>query len=79
MLPTDFQIAEFAHIVEDANNAPLLIHCASANRVGAMWTMYRILDGVPPKIAFEEGRTIGLQPDREAEIRTWLAVRTPTK
>ena len=77
--PTDFQIAEFARIVEDANNAPLLIHCASANRVGEMWTMYRILDGVPPKIAFEEGRTIGLQPDREAEIRTWLAVRTPTK
>lgn len=34
MLPTDFQIVEFARIVEDANNAPLLIHCVSANRVG---------------------------------------------
>ena len=78
-LPTESQIAEFARIVEDARNAPLVIHCASANRVGAMWTMYRIWEGVPPEIAFEEGRTIGLQPNREAEIRTWLAVRTPTK
>jgi protein tyrosine phosphatase (PTP) superfamily phosphohydrolase (DUF442 family) len=79
MLPTDLQIAEFGRIVEDARNAPILIHSTSVNQVGAMWTMYRILEGVPPEIAFEEGRTIGLQPDREAEIRTWLAVRTPTK
>ena len=59
-----------------------LMHVARTNglrQVARMWTMYRILEAVPPEIAFEEGRTIGLQPDREAEIRTWLAVRTPTK
>ena len=79
MLPTDFQIAEFARIVQDPRNAPLLIHSASANQVGVMWTMYRALHRVPEEIALQEGRTIGLQPDSEKEIRTWLAVWTPTK
>lgn len=69
----------FAHVVEDPDNAPLLIHCGSANRVGAMWALYRALKGIPEEIALEEARTIGLQSDSEAEIRTWLAVWTPTK
>jgi protein tyrosine phosphatase (PTP) superfamily phosphohydrolase (DUF442 family) len=79
ILPTDFQIAEFARIIDDPKNAPFFIHSTSANQVGAMWTMYRIWEGVSPQTAFEEGRTTGLQSDSEAGIRTWLAVRTPTK
>lgn len=71
-VPTDAQVAEFARIVEDPNNAPLLVHCASANRVGAMWTLYRVRQGIPLAIALEEGRTAGLRPDREAELRKRL-------
>ncbi|MGA8295079.1 MAG: protein tyrosine phosphatase family protein [Rhodoplanes sp.] len=71
-VPTDAQIAEFARVVEDANNAPLLVHCASANRVGAMWTLYRVRQGVPLSIALEGGRTAGLRPDNEAELRKRL-------
>jgi uncharacterized protein (TIGR01244 family) len=78
-LPTTFQIIEFAHVVEDPANAPLLIHCGSANRVGAMWALYRALEGIPNETALEEARTIGLQPDREADVRKWLAERIPTK
>jgi uncharacterized protein (TIGR01244 family) len=78
-LPTSFQIIEFAHVVEDPDNAPLLIHCASANRVGAMWALYRAVKGVPDEIALEEARTIGLRPDLEADVRKWLAERIPTK
>ena len=70
--PTDAQVAEFARVVEDANNAPLLVHCASANRVGAMWTLYRVRQGIPLSIALEEGRTAGLRPEREAELRKRL-------
>jgi uncharacterized protein (TIGR01244 family) len=70
--PTEAQIAEFARIVEDARNAPLLVHCVTANRVGAMWALYRAQKGIPVLIALEEGRTIGLQPDREAELRKRL-------
>ena len=78
-LPTGFQIIEFAHVVEKPDNAPLLIHCGSGNRVGAMWALYRALKGIPEEIALEEGRTIGLQPDREAAVRKWLAEHVPTK
>jgi protein tyrosine/serine phosphatase len=74
-----FKSFEFALVVEDADNAPLLIHCGSANRVGDMWALYRALKGIPDEIALEEARTIGLQPDREADVRKWLAERIPTK
>jgi uncharacterized protein (TIGR01244 family) len=67
--PTDAQVAEFARVVGDANNAPLLVHCVSANRAGAMWTLYRVRHGTPPSVALEEGRTVGLRPEREAELR----------
>ena len=78
-LPTPFQIIEFAHVVEDPDNAPLLIHCGSANRVGAMWALYRALQGTADEVALAEARTIGLQPGREAAVRKWLAERVPTK
>jgi len=68
-IPTDAQVAEFARVIEDPNNAPLLVHCASANRVGAMSTLYRVRQGIPLAIALEEGRTAGLRPDREAALR----------
>lgn len=67
--PTDAQVAEFARVVEGANNAPLLVHCASANRVGAMWTLYRVRQGAPASVALEEGRAAGLRPSLEAELR----------
>lgn len=77
--PTEAQIAEFARIVEDANNAPVLIHCVSANRVGAMWALYRAKKGVPTAIALEEGRTAGLKPDREAGVRQLLGEPAATR
>lgn len=78
-VPTETQVAEFARIVEEPSNAPLLIHCASANRVGAMWALYRAQRGIPEAIALEEGRTAGLTPEREAEVRKRLAERAPTR
>lgn len=65
MVPSDEQVAEFARIVEDATYFPLLIHCGSANRVGAMWALYLVHHGMLVSIAVEEGQTIGLQGDRE--------------
>lgn len=67
-VPSDKQVAEFARIVRDPSNFPLLIHCASANRVGAIWTLYLARRGVPISIAVEEGRTIGMQQDREDAV-----------
>ena len=61
-------MAEFARIVVDATYFPLIIHCGSANRVGAMWTLYLAHQGIPISIAVEEGRTIGMRPDRENAV-----------
>ncbi|MDX1710372.1 MAG: protein tyrosine phosphatase family protein [Rhodovibrionaceae bacterium] len=70
--PTWAQVAEFARIVNDADNLPILVHCASANRVGAMWALYRSSQGVNPEFAIQEGRTAGLT-SRENAVRARLA------
>ena len=75
MVPSDEQVAQFARIVEDAAYFPLIIHCGTANRVGAMWTLYRAHRGIPISIAVEEGRTIGLQGDREKAVLKHLIDR----
>ena len=77
--PTDQQVAEFAKIAKDVTNYPLLVNCQSANRVGAMWALYRATDGVAPKVAVEEGRTVGLKPSRENEVRRRLGLPPLTK
>lgn len=52
----------------------LLVHCASAGRVGAVWLAARTLDeGVPWERALEEARTIGL-PAGPLEERVRLYV-----
>lgn len=70
--PTPEQVAEFAGLMDDESLMPMLVHCESANRVGAMWALYRAKQGVDPMIAVEEGRTIGLKPSREGNVRERL-------
>jgi len=69
---TPAQVERFAKLVKDKSNYPILVHCASANRVGAMWTLYRVSKGVPATVAIEEGRTVGLRPLREGQVRASL-------
>lgn len=71
--PTDDQIAAFARVVENAANHPVLVHCHTSNRVGAMWALYRASRGVPGEIAIEEGRASGLA-SREAGVRAKLGL-----
>jgi uncharacterized protein (TIGR01244 family) len=77
VLPSDAQVAEFGRLVEDAKLFPLMIHCGSGNRVGTMWTMYRVQKGIPFEIAVEEGRTTGMQPSRETAVRKRFAQPSP--
>jgi uncharacterized protein (TIGR01244 family) len=67
--PTDRQLARFSSLVENGDQYPLLIHCASANRVGTLWAMYRITRGVTLDEALLEGRTIGMRPAREVQVK----------
>lgn len=70
--PTGAQVEAFTRIVEDPANHPIVVHCRTASRVGAMWVLYQVRKGVPVAIAVEEGRTIGLQLERENAVRARL-------
>lgn len=53
---------------------PVLLHCASANRVGAVWLPYRVLDGGwDVEDALEEARAIGLKtPEYEEKALDYI-------
>jgi uncharacterized protein (TIGR01244 family) len=53
---------------------PLLLHCASANRVGAVWLPYRVLDeGIAYDAALAEAKTVGLRnPAMEARAKGYV-------
>lgn len=72
--PTPAQVKTFAGYVNDSMNYPILVHCISSNRVGAMWALYRAANGVPGEVAIQEGRTVGLKPSREPAVRAQLSL-----
>lgn len=52
---------EFLKVVSDSGNQPLFIHCGSANRVGAMWLIKRlVIDKWSEELALAEAKSIGL-------------------
>lgn len=59
--PKPEQVDEFIGAVTNKANYPMLIHCGSANRVGAFWLIYRVISqGWPEDKALEEAIKIGL-------------------
>ena len=49
-------------LLRDVDKTPTLLHCGSANRVGAIWLVHRVLDqGVSYETAVEEAKLIGLR------------------
>lgn len=55
---------EFLKATDEAENRPAFIHCASANRVGALWMIRRVLrDGWSLEKAEEEAKKIGLRSE----------------
>lgn len=65
------QVTDITAALSQRSNYPVLVHCASANRAGAVWALYRANQGVPALIAIEEGRAAGLT-SREAQVREVL-------
>ena len=55
-------VTKFLATVADKSNQPVFIHCGSANRVGAVWMIKRVLqDGWAIDRAQTEAEAIGLQ------------------
>lgn len=71
---TDEVIGQCRAALRDAAR-PLFVHCASGNRVGAVWIPFRVLDeGVDIEKAAAEARMIGLKtPELEAKARDYVA------
>lgn len=58
----DEQVEQFLEILEDAENLPVFIHCASANRVGGFWMIQRVLvDGWSLEKAEAEALRVGMR------------------
>lgn len=63
--PTDETTEAFLAAIADEANQPAYIHCASANRVGAMWFIKRVVqDGWDTDRAMAEAETVGLRAER---------------
>ena len=73
--PKDEQAAEFLKLTSDPANRPAFIHCASANRVGGLWMIRRVLvDGWKLEDAEAEARKIGLHSPSLVEFaRSYVA------
>ncbi|MDP6579044.1 MAG: sulfur transferase domain-containing protein [Vicinamibacterales bacterium] len=68
-------VENFLSVIADTSNQPVYIHCASANRVGAMWFIKRVKqDGWDSARAMTEAETIGLRSERLKEfVTTYIA------
>ncbi|MEE9319680.1 MAG: sulfur transferase domain-containing protein [Granulosicoccus sp.] len=69
--PTWGQVDALMALIHDKKNYPMIIHCVSSNRSGAIWAMYRYRVGVDALTAIEEGRAAGLE-SRESAVRKAL-------
>ncbi|MEX0899485.1 MAG: sulfur transferase domain-containing protein [Gammaproteobacteria bacterium] len=52
----------------DAGDAPVIVHCGTANRVGALVAVAAAMEGAPANEALEKGRRAGLL-GLEAHVR----------
>ena len=50
---------KLARLVEEADG-PVLVHCASSNRVGALFALQKSLDGADDETALEYGKEAGM-------------------
>ena len=71
---TDSMIDRNLDILRNAER-PMLVHCSSSNRVGAIWYAYRALDGgLNDADALAEAKVVGLKsPNYEQIVRDYIA------
>ncbi len=70
-------VSKFRDILADSANRPILVHCASSNRVGAMWYIHQVLDnGESESSALEEAKKIGLRSEPSKDTPRTTSHRT---
>lgn len=71
------QLSAFTKAIESAEK-PVLIHCGSGNRAGAMWAAYLIRKGTAPEQAIEAGRKAGMRPRLKKRLENLLSISLPS-
>jgi uncharacterized protein (TIGR01244 family) len=75
--PESFSLADVEaveKVLADPSSGPVLLHCASSNRVGGVWAVVQARRGKSPAEAEAAGRAAGLHsPQMEAAVRRVLA------
>ena len=63
--------------LDNAGNAPVLLHCANSNRAGTVWALYTGLqDHLAVDEAIAEGKDAGMrEPATEKAVRAALSKR----
>ncbi len=76
---TDEVFDRVRQLLRDADKQPTLLHCGSANRVGAVWLAHRVLDqGVAYDDALREAKQIGLKTTAYQErARAYIRKQAP--
>ncbi len=71
---TDIVFDQIRKLLKDKTQRPLLLHCSSANRVGAVWLAHRVLDGgLPYDEALAEAKQVGLKlPAYEEKAKDYI-------
>ena len=74
--PADVDAVQKA--LDDPSSGPVLLHCASSNRVGAVWAVIQSRQGKTFDEALAAGRAAGLSsPQLEAAVRRVLGAPAP--
>ncbi len=65
-------------VLHDPSSRPVLLHCASSNRVGAVWALIQSREGRSLDEALAAGREAGLtSPQLEAAVRRLVGPPAP--
>jgi protein tyrosine phosphatase (PTP) superfamily phosphohydrolase (DUF442 family) len=74
----DAQIEAALEALKEGKDGPVILHCGSSNRVGAIWYAHRIRhDGLSPEAALAEAKQVGLRNTSLADVVTAYCEATP--
>jgi uncharacterized protein (TIGR01244 family) len=75
--PASFSLADVEAVeraLADPTSGPVLLHCASSNRVGAVWAVIQSRKGRSLADAEAAGREAGMQPSMHAALHRVLSM-----
>mgnify|MGYP003981080183 FL=1 len=68
-MPTPEQTALFGDVIVSFSAKPSLVYAPTPALLGGMWAAYRISMGGSLDYSIAEGRTLGMTPDQEKQMR----------